>query len=518
MLQLGAVTDSIEVTARAVLLDSETSSLGQVVGGKQVTELPLLGRNAYALSALVPGVRTSLGMNDLPVDQISTVSASINGSRAAQNEFLLDGAPNTAGAQNQPVINQNVDSVQEFKVETNTFSAEYGRTAGGVFNVVTKSGANDLTFTAYEFLRNDKLNANDFFANRAGRKPAPFRFNQFGGVIGGPVVIPGVYNGKNRTFFFGSAELVRFSQGMTWTATVPTAEQLQGNFSNSKTAAGQLITVFDPASTASNGSGGFIRTAFPGNQIPVSRFDAVSKNILKYWPAPNAAGSTNFVRTDSNTIEKDTWSMRLDHNFSDRNRFFGRYSYDLTPWTRSATYGADNPASPTFGAQTFTRYNAVVEDTHVFSPSMVATVRGSWSRLSNFRHAYGYGFDSTSLGFSQSLAKQMPFATFPEYHDHRPVHHQFHRQRRQRRHAGRLGLHRFRDGHGVRSGFHRQDHVVDHGEGRRGDARHPVQRPATGRRFDRVCLHAGVHAGTQCVDEFGHGRHRTGFLPARHAG
>ena len=183
-LEVGAVADSVEVSARAVLLDSETSSLGQVVGSRQVTELPLLGRNAYSLAALVPGVRTSIGMNDVPVDQISTVSASINGSRSSQNEFLLDGAPNTAGAQNQPVINQNVDSVQEFKVETNTFSAEYGRSAGGVFNVVTKSGANDVTFTAYEFLRNDKLNANDFFANRAGRKPAPFRFNQFGGVIG----------------------------------------------------------------------------------------------------------------------------------------------------------------------------------------------------------------------------------------------------------------------------------------------------------------------------------------------
>ena len=413
VLQVGAVAESIEVSGRAVLLDSETSSLGQVIGGRQVTELPLLGRNAYALAGLVPGVRTSIGMNDLPVDQVSTVSASINGSRASQNEFLLDGAPNTAGAQNQPVINQNVDSVQEFKVETNTFSAEYGRSAGGVFNVVTKAGANNFNFTAYEFLRNDALNANDFFANRAGRLKAPFRFNQFGGVIGGPVIVPGVYNGRNRTFFFGSAELVRFSQGMTWTASVPATEQLQGNFSNAKTAAGQAITIFDPATTASNGSGGYIRTAFPANQIPLSRFDPVSRNMLKYWPAPNAAGTTNFVRTDSNTIEKDTWSMRVDHNFSDRNRFFGRYSYDLTPWTRSAAYGKEDPASPTFGAQTFTRYNAVVEDTHVYSPTLVSTIRGSWSRLSNFRHSYSYGFDTTSLGFPAALANTLPFATFP---------------------------------------------------------------------------------------------------------
>ncbi len=412
-LQVGAIADSVEVSARGVLLDSETSSLGQVIGGRQVTELPLLGRNAYSLAALVPGVRTSIGMNDIPVDQISTVSASINGSRAAQNEFLLDGAPNTAAAQNQPVIFQNVDSVQEFKVETNTFSAEYGRSAGGVFNVVTKSGANSLNFTAYEFLRNDKLNANDFFANRGGRSIAPFRFNQFGGVVGGPVMIPHVYNGKNRTFFFVSTELVRFVQGVTWTATVPTPEQLQGNFANARNAAAQLIAIYDPATTRSNGSGGFVRTAFANNQIPASRFDPVARNMIKYWPAPNASGSTNLVRTDSNNIEKDTWSARMDHNFNDANRFFSRYSYDLSPFKRSAAYGQDNIASPSFGTQTFTRYNGVAEDTQVFSPSLIGTLRGSWSRLSNFRRPFSLGFDPATLGFPATTVRQLPIAAFP---------------------------------------------------------------------------------------------------------
>ncbi len=413
LLQVGAVSESVEVSAQMVLLDSETSSLGQVVSGRQVTELPLLGRNAYSLAALVPGVRTSVGMNDLPVDQISTVSASINGSRAGQNEFLLDGAPNTAAAQNQPVIFQNVDSVQEFKVETNTFSAEYGRSAGGVFNVVTKSGSNALTFTAYEFLRNNSLNANDFFANRAGRAKAPFRFNQFGGVVGGPVVIPGVYNGKNKTFFFASAELVRFAQGLTWTATVPQSQQLTGDFSNTRTAAGQLINVYDPGTTASNGSGGFTRTPFAGNVIPVARFDPVARNMAKYFPAPNASGAVNFVRTDANKIDKNTWSTRIDHNFTDKNRLFGRYSYDQTPWLRSAAYGADNIASPTFGAQTFTRQNTVLEDTHIYSPNLVGTLRGSWSRLSNFRRPFSLGFDPTTLGLPSSMVRALPVASFP---------------------------------------------------------------------------------------------------------
>ena len=206
VLEIGAVTETVDVNAQAVLLDSESSTVGQVVGNKQVAELPLLGRNPYALGMLVPGVRQSIGVNNLPIDQISTVSITINGQRANANEFLLDGAPNSAPSQNQPVIYANPDSVQEFKVDTNTFSAEYGRAAGGIFNVVTKAGTNDPHFTLYEFFRNDQLNANDFFANKGGSARPPFKFNQFGGSVGGPVEIPKVYDGKNKTFFFGNFE------------------------------------------------------------------------------------------------------------------------------------------------------------------------------------------------------------------------------------------------------------------------------------------------------------------------
>ena len=145
VLEVGTVSQTLDVSAQAVLLDAESSTVGQVVGSKQITELPLLGRNPYALAMLVPGVRQSNGVNNLPIDQISTVSITINGQRASANEYLLDGAPNSAPSQNQPVINANPDSVQEFKVDTNTFSAEFGRAAGGVFNVVTKSGSQRST-------------------------------------------------------------------------------------------------------------------------------------------------------------------------------------------------------------------------------------------------------------------------------------------------------------------------------------------------------------------------------------
>src|SRR4029077_224556 len=174
----------IEVTAQTPLLESEATTVGGVVQASQVTELPLLGRNPYALAMLVPGVRPSVGVNNLPIDQISSVSYAIGGQRASANEFLLDGAPNSAPSQNQPVVNATPDMVQEFKVETNNFSAEYGRASGGVFNVITRSGSNQYHGALYEFFRNDKLNANDFFANRAGAERPPFKYNQFGGTLG----------------------------------------------------------------------------------------------------------------------------------------------------------------------------------------------------------------------------------------------------------------------------------------------------------------------------------------------
>lgn len=400
-LEIGGMAERIEVSASAPVLQTETHALGQVVQGQQVTELPLLGRNPYALAGLAPGVRTSTGVNDLPVDQISTASTSINGQRAQQNEYLLDGAPNTASAQNQPVIFANVDSVQEFKVETNAFSAEYGRAAGGIFNVVTKGGTNEFHFTAYEFLRNDRFNANDYFANRAGKDKAPFRFNQFGGTLGGPII-------RNRAFFFVNSELVRFAQGVTYTATVPDPAALAGDFSKTGK------TVYDPFTTRPNPSGaGYLRDAFPGNVIPPNRINAVAARVSKYWPAPNTNGAPNFTRTDANRIDKNTWSARVDHNLSDADRIFARVTYDDTPWVRAIPYGPGFIASPTSAAQDFTRVNTVVEGAHIFSPTLIGEVRASYARLSNFRNPLSYGFDLTQLGLPASLVQQIYPPAFP---------------------------------------------------------------------------------------------------------
>jgi hypothetical protein len=418
-LKLGAMSEKVEVFAESPQIDSESAAMGQVVQASQVAELPLLGRNPYALAMLVPGVRPSVGNNNLPIDQISSVSYAINGQRAAANEFLLDGAPNSAAAQNQPVVNATPDMVQEFKVETNNFSAEYGRAAGGVFNVITKSGSNQYHGTLYEFFRNNKLNANDYFANSTGTARPPFKYNQFGGTVGGPVTIPHLYNGHNKTFFFVSVEDVRFIQGVVFVGTLPTTRQLSGDFTQTLNSSGKLITIYDPLTTTPNASGsGYTRTAFPGNIIPASRINPVTTQILKYFPAPTQVGvgftqSDNYTRSDGNRVHKNTVSYKVDHYFSERNRIFARYSADDTPDTRAGAYGSD-PASPSAGVQRFGRRNSVIEDTQTFTPTWLATFRVTVTRLSNFRNPFAPNFDITTLGFPASLAKQLWPPSFPD--------------------------------------------------------------------------------------------------------
>ena len=417
-LELGGSSEEVRVTAAASLLETETSALGKVVDATRIQSLPLLGRNPYSLVALVPGARPAAGLNDLPVDQISTAFVSINGARGNQNEYLLDGAPNTAAAQNQPVIFANADSVAEFKVETNAYSAQFGRAGGGVFNVVTKSGTNELHGSAYDYLRNDILNANSFFSNRAGIAKSAFRFNQFGATAGGPLRLGRLYDGRKRSFFFGSFEAVRFSQGGTYVGTVPSLLERAGDFSQTRNSQGQVIQIFDPATTRRNpaNTAQFLRDAFPGNVIPRSQWDSVAAKALTFIPLPNTAGSgltgaNNYVVPAINSIRKDTFSIRLDHAVSERQRLSGRYSYDRTPFVRANVYSSI--ASPTFGPQVFTRQNLALDHTVTYSPKMIGSVLYSFTRLSNVRRPLSIGFDFATLGLPASLNGPLYPPSFP---------------------------------------------------------------------------------------------------------
>ena len=406
-MELGRVNEQVVVT-------------GQVVSGRDIVQLPLLGRDAYALGELTPGVRGSIGMNNLPVDIISTSSIAINGAPAIGNDFLLDGAPNSSPSANQPVIYPIADSVQEFKVQSNNYSAEFGRASGGIYNVVTKAGANDFHFSAYEFYRNSTLTANDWFSKAAGQPGPALTFNQFGGVLGGPVIIPKLYNGHDKTFFFIGTELVRFTQGNTFTATVPNANELTGNFSQDKNSAGQPITIYNPFSTRPNANGsGYIRDPFPGNIIPPSLLNPIAVKMASYFPKPNVTGvggtnANNYILATANNIQENQFTVRLDHNFTASTRMFARYSYNDTPYIRPNPYGPGNLGAPGFGAQDFTRYNAVVEGDHVFSPTLIGAVRGSFARLANVRGPVSQGFNIATLGFPAGLAQEIGApAAFP---------------------------------------------------------------------------------------------------------
>ncbi|HEY3838647.1 MAG TPA: carboxypeptidase regulatory-like domain-containing protein [Bryobacteraceae bacterium] len=412
-LPLGATSQEVTVSGVATTLQTETSSISDLVNKQEVADLPILGRNAYALAQLVPGAFEPASFNNTPVDIISQTYISINGARENQNSFLLDGIANTSLSNGGPAVFPDVDAVQEYRVTTNNYSAEYGQAAGGVFNVATKSGSNSFHGDAYDYLRNDLLDANDFFSNRGGIAKAAFRFNQFGATLGGPIR-------KNKTFFFGAYEGVREIQGVTFVDSVPTALQRAGDFSKTLAANGQQIVIYDPFTTTANPSNPtqYTRTAFPGNVIPTSRFDPAAKALLQLLPLPNTAPSNsltqtnNFVSSTPQVIDKDTFSTRVDHYIGEKQRLFGEFFYDRTPYTRPNVF--DNVGTPTYGpTQYFNRRAAVISDTYTFSPTMIADFSIGFSRVSNLRGSPSLGVDLTQYGFPTQLAKQVQPDTIP---------------------------------------------------------------------------------------------------------
>jgi len=336
-LQVGQVTESVNVSASAVLLEATSSNLGQVVTNRQVTELPLNGRNPFALAALTPGVTplASFGAG-LTAARGAAQTAGVNnftanGGMTGANEILLDGIPITVCCQGQPALIPTIDTTEEFKVQTNTSPAEFGRTSGAILNILTKSGTNQFHGSLYEFFRKEKLDAANFFVNRAGTNPipgrsdrrTPLRYNQYGAAAGGPVVLPKLYNGTDRTFFFANFEITNLRRSLFRTFSVPTAAMRTGDLREAPS------DIFDPLTTAANPAapGRFIRTAFPNRTIPSDRISNVARNILALYPLPQRPGIVNNLDSVASSRDDDKQlSFRLDHNFTQRYRAFGRYS------------------------------------------------------------------------------------------------------------------------------------------------------------------------------------------------
>ncbi len=304
-------------------MNTTIANLGQVINNETLVALPNLARNPMSFTYLTPGV---VGSGGRPGDSNTNFVA--NGSRNSTSDVLVDGVTVVTVEQNSGVTDlkysPSVDAVQEFKMQTNFFSAEFGQTGGAVVNMVTRSGTNDFHGTGYYFLRHSELNANDWFSNRAGRTTPYYRRDQFGGVLGGPVI-------RNKTFFFAMYEYTEAKSPLTSTRTVPTLLQRQGDFSQTMNASGQLMTIYNPFDTFVNAQGNLERRPFRAMSFPSSMMDPIALRALAYFPLPNAP-STSITDTNnwfgqgiSERVNRQM-SIKMDHNFSDRSRLTGRYS------------------------------------------------------------------------------------------------------------------------------------------------------------------------------------------------
>jgi hypothetical protein len=422
VLTLGEVSSTVEVVGTPPALSTSSSEVLTTIDNKKVVDLPLNGRVALGLTLLVPGVVPAGGNAGSSIGVINgtayphSFTPWISGSRNATSDVLLDGIPlglpNTnGGTLAMGVSGPTVDAVQEFAVLTSAPAAEYGRTGGGIINIASKGGVNQIHGSLYEFLRNSDMDANNFFSNRAGIARPTFQRNQFGGSVGGPVSIPRVYDGHNRTFFFFDTETTYARVPDVFTTTVPLDAWKQGDFSALKNAAGAPITIYDPTTTQLGANGVYTRTPFPGNIIPANRMDPVALKLMKYFPEPNTSPSNpytqvnNWAEAAKDAADSTDFGIRLDHNISDKWRTFGRYTRGSQTTTPNNFF--DSPATPLGrGTQTFTRHAFVWNNTYVLNSNTVFEFRYGLSRFALKIAPLSAGFDPSSLGLPSYLDAQ----------------------------------------------------------------------------------------------------------------
>jgi hypothetical protein len=410
-MEVGGITETINVADTAPLLDASTNAIGGVVSSDKIENSPMKGRNSVAFMMLEPGVRMPRLTASQPVQESHYEFFSISGGRPNQNQFVLDGSNDTDVGFNGPTYTAAVDVVQEYRVETNTFSAEYGNFQGGVVNTVTKSGSNQLHGSAYEFVRNDFFEATDFFTNATPGVAKPsLKMNQFGATVGGPIR-------KNKTFFFFGYEGLRFrlpsggttaSTSLPTVTTVPTPLQRAGDFSHTFNSAGALVMIYDPTTTVPNPNspGNYTRTPFAGNIIPQARINPVAAAAVGYYPAANSAGDpltglNNFRISSSEPEEDNNLTLRIDHHFNPNTSLMGRYST-----SRSHTFIPNvfnSPADP-FNSRVFeTHSDGVMTLNRIFSPTMISEFVVSFNRTTKQTTTASLGFDATKLGMPASL-------------------------------------------------------------------------------------------------------------------
>jgi hypothetical protein len=398
-MQVGSVNEAVNVQESVPVIETETSALGDVVASQQITDMPLNGRDYTQLATLTTGVikitENGGGINGSTTATNGNAGGAfaVNGTRGNLNNFMLDGIDNNSNDNAGNILSTNVDAIQEFKVQTSGYSAEFGRSGGAVINATIKSGTNAFHGTAFEFLRNSALDARGFFAP-ADQPKAPFRQNQFGGTLGGPIR-------RNKTFFFVDYQGTRIGTSQTDISTVPTPAEIGGNFSTllAGAPAGQI---FDPQSTTTV-NGQTVRTPFAGNIIPASRLDPISSAVAKLYPAPNVPGAlaNNYVVNAPGTEQIDQGDGRMDHNFSARQQIFARFSWSqINRFQQPPLPGLADGGSYSTGNYIEDTRGAAIGYTFSISPTMVNEVRIGFNRAHYVDNTPAYGQKYPSAGLA----------------------------------------------------------------------------------------------------------------------
>lgn len=410
-LNLGEVTESVVVSADAVRLETGTSALAKIVDNRSIVNLPLNTRNVYSLVFLTPGVTGTVG------NSYGEMRYSVNGARQRTMDTLIDGvtaAVATVNGFSGISVFPSVDAVEEFKLMGATYPAEFGRSLGSVLNIVFKSGTNQFHGSAYEFLRNSRLDANNFFDNARGRPLGSFKRSQFGGVFHGPIR-------RNRTFFMVSVEALRERSAAIGVFTVPTELERRGDFSQTRATNGQLIQIFDPLTTRPNPSApGFIRDPFSGNVIPAQRLDPVALNVLKWYPLPNTPGvggtnQNNYTASVSRPLDMTMSDYRIDQVISAKQRLFGRYSTRLNVNADPSYFPCQLRIAEGRIVQEDHVHGGVLDYTHTLSPTTVLSARTGVSRVLYVFANQGLGFLPSSLGLPTYMDHNVDFLLFPAF-------------------------------------------------------------------------------------------------------
>jgi len=414
-LEIGAVTENITVSGSAALIETRTSDVSQLVESKTVEDIPLGDRRTMNIVNLT-GAAVFVNY-----DSGAKPNFSLAGGRTQSQNFFIDGGTgqNMRLGIGQIDTDPPVETVQEVKILSNSFAAEYGGSAGGVIIATTKSGTNRFHGSLFEYLRNEVLDAGNFFSPfvNGEKVRAPLRYNVFGGTVGGPVIIPKLYQGRNKTFFFGSYEGSRRRDGLTDSFTVPTALQRIGDFSQTTNAAGVVIPVYDPATTRVE-SGKTLRDVFAGNRIPANRLDPVALKLIPFYPLPNqagdATGANNFRSNYVQGLLRDNILAKVDHNFTDRDKFSARYIYnsDNASFTSPLPQAAADMRVPADRHQQF--YYAAY--TRVISPAIINEFRFTYANRINHEQSLGLGGDYPSkLGLKGVAQNAFPAFTITGY-------------------------------------------------------------------------------------------------------